>query len=666
MPKFRGAVRAGKVRGPQQIGFDLGNWSRAFTEFNDGSQEDLRLFQSGKWFADEFAQVRKITQFALAEFAVTEEVQKLSLVGYSIWTWLELRRQIEDHMQHIGSDISIADLQRVPLQSAFYSEANPTALIESLVDGLRFPLSAPINQGSDKRQVSGLGKLKALQKLALAGQHYHVLEQCWLDCIWNDYFVRESKKEVAIVAANPEFERRRAASEYRRLSITFESTQRGAAYSLHNIPPNIRAEILNRRGVLRVFRRSGGFRLRIGAPNHVNEDMLALPITRAMIIPEHVMPLLAERLEPFEYLTLEEILDAYHLLSHIVDQLPKWLEQENLYSIESLLEWTPRFQTCQLLGAFQNAFGISSIQAECLLDLMTHSGSVRDQLWFKPLIRISKDEFTIVTAALDGVNYARLIDWILARCPKLELSLGKQFEERVYVDWTEAIESSRLRKVSSLCTKPSLVFTVGATTEEIDNAFAVGSYLFVCELKSAAFAVEPLEHSHYKAKLDAAAQQAKRKATFVAAHWEAFLDQSGIKLIGNGVRPDIHPLIVTSAPLFAGITWDGVPVVDSFIVERFFIGYLDHLAYENDQGHFVPTVRQVFYGSIASAVRNSVDYFKNPPQLRNLEGYVVRRDTNLPICRENDAPRIIQAYEVELPMTELRQFGRLRKGDPKR
>jgi hypothetical protein len=137
-------------------------------------------------------------------------------------------------------------------------------------------------------------------------------------------------------------------------------------------------------------------------------------------------------------------------------------------------------------------------------------------------------------------------------------------------------------------------------------------------------------------------------------------------LIGNGGRPDIHPLIVTSAPLFAGITWDGVPVVDSFIVERFFIGYLDHLAYENDQGHFVPTVRQVFYGSIASAVRNSVDYFKNPPQLRNLEGYVVRRETNLPICRENDAPRIIQAYEVELPMTELRQFGHLRKGDPKR
>src|SRR5207248_3140343 len=176
---------------------------------------------------------------------------------------------------------SIADLQRVPLQSAFYSEANPTALIETLVDGLRFPLSLGTNQRSDEPQVSGLDKLKALQKLALAGQHYHVLEQCWLDCIWNNYFVRESREEVAIVAADPEFERRRAASEYRRLSITFQSAQRGAAYSLYNLPPNIRTETLDRRGVLRGFRRSDGFRLRIGAPNHVGEDMLALAINRA-------------------------------------------------------------------------------------------------------------------------------------------------------------------------------------------------------------------------------------------------------------------------------------------------------------------------------------------------------------------------------------------------
>jgi hypothetical protein len=380
-----------------------------------------------------------------------------------------------------------------------------------------------------------------------------------------------------------------------------------------------------------------------------------------MAIPEHVMPLLGERLAPFEQLTLEVILDAYHLLSQVVDQLPKWLDQDNLDSIKSLLEWTPQFQTNQLLSAFQSAFGVSSIQAECLLDLMTHSGSVRDQLWFQPLIRISNDEFTIVTAALDGVNYARLIDWILARCPKLEVSLGKHFEDRVHTDWVHAFESSRLRKISALCRKPSLMFTVAGSNEEIDNAFAVGPHLFICELKSAAFAVDPLELSRYKAKLDAAAEQAKRKATFVAGHWQAFLDQANMTLIGNRVQPQVQPLIVTSAPLFAGTTWNGVPVVDSLIVERFFIGHLDRLAYQADDGRIVPTVRQIFYDSIASAVRNAVNYFINPPQLRNLEECVVRRDTNLPVCRESDVPRIIQAYEVELPKTELREFVRSRR-----
>jgi len=97
-------------------------------------------------------------------------------------------------------------------------------------------------------------------------------------------------------------------------------------------------------------------------------------------------------------------------------------------------------------------------------------------------------------------------------------------------------------------------------------------------------------------------------------------------------------------------------VVDPLILNRFFAGHLDHLGYHDSQGKIIPTIRQLLYRSRAGAIERCVQYFENPPQIENLMAYVKRRDTNLPIFHAGNLPRMLESYQVELPVAELREF----------
>ena len=288
---------------------------------------------------------------------------------------------------------------------------------------------------------------------------------------------------------------------------------------------------------------------------------------------------------------------------------------------------------------------------------MTHTRSVREQCWFRPIVNLGGDELTIVLPALDGVNFARLFDWLLARDHEVEQKLGKLFENYIHSRLKDAFLESPIRNILAISKDSSIVVRIEGVMEEIDLAFLVGNKLFICELKSTQYPTEPLEHLTYRNRLTEASEQARRKAAFVASNLKESLLQLGIIIKNSPSKIEVHPLVITSSPLFAGWSWNGIAVSDYLIVYRFFVeGKLELLGYHNEEGELVHTMTETFYKSSDEAERSVVGYFTHAPQVKLLEAFLKTSEHPLPAFSKEEKPKLIRSFAVQLPHETLRMI----------
>jgi hypothetical protein len=191
--------------------------------------------------------------------------------------------------------------------------------------------------------------------------------------------------------------------------------------------------------------------------------------------------------------------------------------------------------------------------------------------------------------------------------------------------------------------------------EEIDLAFLVGNKLFICELKSTQYPTEPLEHLTYRNRLTEASEQARRKATFVAANLNDSLSQLGITIRDASAKIEVHPLIITSSPLFAGWSWNGIAVSDYLIVYRYFVeGKLDLLGYHDENGDLKHSMSETFYKSSDEAERSVVGYFAHAPQVKLFEAFLKPSQHPLPAFSKAEKLKLIRNFAVQLPHETLR------------
>jgi hypothetical protein len=107
-----------------------------------------------------------------------------------------------------------------------------------------------------------------------------------------------------------------------------------------------------------------------------------------------------------------------------------------------------------------------------------------------------------------------------------------------------------------------------------------------------------------------ASEQARRKAAFVTSNLKDSMEQLGIKIKDASANIEVHPLIITSSPLFAGWSWNEIAVSDWLIIYHFFVdGKLELLGYHNEDGELVHTMSETFYKSSDEAERAVIGYF---------------------------------------------------------
>jgi hypothetical protein len=168
MSNFVNNVRKGIIKGPQQRGFTLDEWEKAFQSIQGPDDADKALFLSGEWFAAEFENARHMTS-QCAKF-VNNTAPLDVILGFITHQWAVIKDKTEkifeanapnkEFVSEQISEMRISNVMGVPF--------DPEVALEILVDGARFPLSFQFLTGTTAKPFEPM-QFEALSGIFILG-----------------------------------------------------------------------------------------------------------------------------------------------------------------------------------------------------------------------------------------------------------------------------------------------------------------------------------------------------------------------------------------------------------------------------------------------------------------------------------------------------------------
>lgn len=191
----------------------------------------------------------------------------------------------------------------------------------------------------------------------------------------------------------------------------------------------------------------------------------------------------------------------------------------------------------------------------------------------------------------------------------------------------------------------SITLEANGVEEEIDLIVRVGKTILIGEVKCSIHPTEPMEvHNYFHSRLYPGADQAFRKAEFVKENFGAFLSKVGFEEIDEG-NHRVVPVVVTNLSLGVGHSFNGVPVVDLFVLQKYIgDGVVEHNIYLDEHGNSIAQSRERLYTSEEEAERAIESYLKDPPQLRHYKSGLRLSPMPIQSVSSEDKP----AYFIDL------------------
>jgi hypothetical protein len=652
MGAFVDAVRRGGVKGPQQRGFNADTWKKAL-QATASDEADKLLGVSGEWFAEEFTKLRHLT-LEYASKADPARADEITL-GFATQQWAVVKNKVRAAFEKIvqNKEFISEQLSEMRIANVLGASFDPEVAVEAIVDGARYPLSYQFAE-QKSAGVSAEEHLSAAAMMFTLGGYYHTLEQWWLECLWNDYSVAAISDDLALVApADAGFHKVQAISRFRQEARHQEAVTQSAAW-LQKAPDELLNKIFASRHSLSSFKRKGKTHIKPVPLTKANVG--AGTAARVMLTHEYLEPLYRKARRQFRGLTLAQLLDAVELLSALPNQMYKFLPgRSELRSLDEILRYVVRVDANELRQCFVKALRITDDQATWLLEYFTFPRNVREQLWFKPLVRLNENAIGMLAPALDGVNFTRLVDHLVNTIDDLEQEAGTLFETHVRSELIESASDFRFKHRLGIVNS-AFTFSVDSKFEEIDLIYALGNNIFIGEDKAIGFPSSSLQVFQYTNRIRMEAiPQAQRKAEFVRNHLRAFLKATGLEETVDEGAANVHSVVVTNGVFLSGFEIDGVPVTDLLILTKYFReGYLAKFGYRDERGKLVAARKDVFYDNEQQAIDNHVPYLRNPPQVAVFEPYVTLDDIKYPSALKGFRSLVIRAYQMHMPYDDVR------------
>ncbi|MCK8503238.1 hypothetical protein [Myxococcus fulvus] len=387
----------GKLKGPSQKGFDPQQWQATFRQIPSPSTADQRHFEAALWFGEQFNQLRAYFDANPLPPGSPEEVLRrvVGVVNRECLTAINTAQQTLTASQ---GPVTASDIieGRITL-AGNVNKAPPAQLIESAIDGLRFDLEALQRPRTSLSEFDVPKQLLHLRRRVNFTIAYHILEEEWLECILQGWIVNTADSDtIQLRPGDPESAIARVVSEYRDGMLLQEMNS--LARSIFNKHSAVRDRVL-RSKVVR-WRGPEGT-LVLGYPS----KQMAFPIyvSRLSATEPDLEPFTQEPLSHRGGLTLLQLVNAWAALASISWDLSSQIPLIDIDNPSQFERFAPLLPMDALISTLSAATELTPSQCETVIDTLTWR-TVRDSLWFRPLVKAGDKHRIVVIPALRAPN----------------------------------------------------------------------------------------------------------------------------------------------------------------------------------------------------------------------------------------------------------------------
>ena len=267
-------------------------------------------------------------------------------------------------------------------------------------------------------------------------------------------------------------------------------------------------------------------------------------------------------------------------------------------------------------------------------------------IWHRPLIA-SKDgaDLLIVAGALVWGSMLRAVErWLQAGkgSDLTRTSNGMRYERDLRDNATQALAENPILKPAA---SRVIALPKNGDQEEIDLIVRIGATVIVAEIKCFLGPADPIERYDYLRKLEDAAEQANRKAAWLAANLEA-IAQILADLPSAALR--FVPLVIVNQSNGASWSFNGCTVVDAKWFNLFLSSGAYHTAaaFSFDGGSDAVFAGSTLYTTAEEAEATIPDIFLNHPGLKLFRESLDWTDSVIPLA---DGRPLRIAYPVMNP-----------------
>lgn len=597
-PSLRQNIRRGSLKTPVQQGFVLQEWDDALEALPSPSSDDLHLHSSAVFVGQQLEGLR--TQ--LRQHPIPRG-QPEALVRRSVGIVnRECLKAYDSSKQRLKPPLkwvhSIAEAE-IELHGSL-NKTTVADLTETAIDGLRFELAAVTSSDisfEDLNSERGIGRLALRANLSI---FYHILEEQWLDMLHHGWSV-ESTGHARTIAPHLDTTGAvdRATAQYREDQLDLELVLRSVDF----------VKAISREGTLPAIGRgdgTGSYRAIETPPRDLHTVLLG----RIHAMERDLAGVVDSIIEKSTRLTAADMLTVWGALvplaNEIVTRTPL---HQSISSLDQVEQFAPLQDAKALARTLYQVTGLSLAKCHAAIKQLTWR-SVRDSLWHRPFVSVDGGKrFVIVLSALLSTNLRRSIEyWVQQNESSITLR-GQLFEQFVRDDLADSLRSNQLLRTAQV---PRVsIEPPDRDVGDIDLLVVVANAVLVGEVKCLLRPGSSHECFQHSDRLSEAVDQVGRKAAWIRRNLPWLVDKYGLCIPAD---THVHPCVVVNSPSMALRVIDEVPVVDQYILHRYFGDGYGVTWSRLGEEETAPRVQ--FYSDDASAAANLSRYLCWPPHLR--------------------------------------------------
>ncbi len=655
MGEFLENVRNGRrtgIRHPTQRGFSTDQWTKAYNQ-HSADERDKAVYEVGIWIYSRLQRVRE----KLAEIPIPQGIPRSTRVllfcgglNFSTAEITSKKFPASKEEGYIAEQLIQARIRGNRLGA----DGSPDEFLPVHIDGGRFSLvfdalKAPEIQEHVSESEEEI--LRRVQTRLWGGQYYDMLENLWLECLWQGLKLETEDGVDRIVSTDTLFTINLAVSLFRRDSLNSQAIQH--IYNLWRTALS-RDNKLAVAHVPKVSVTGSGKKKRYSVifPKEAPDEPPIIAVMRLVVEDRYFADIVNLELPKYPALTVNRLLLAWAALLSLADTcIARFPPITEVKTIGKLKLYSPVFKRADLIPVMSAAAETDRTTGGQILSLFTLEDDPRCDPWTHPLIPVDGSRYAMLVAPPKFGNPLRCIEqWIVAGGLNLD-SKGPLFEAHARDTLRQASDAANHLKHTSVVDH-SFKLTVAGRTEEIDIVLRMANTVLFCEAKCQVFPTGPMEYQHYFETLRGAARQILRKVEFARSNPEEAIKQLGFSEDVEARKAVFTPAVLTNQSLGVGFPIDGVPIVDDLILTRYLDGKWETgVVFADGQKKSVAKTVQ-FYESEDEASEKIGDYLSNPPQINFLTQYVQPRAFPIPKNDDSDNEAVRWATEVHLPLPD--------------